>query len=232
MKSFLKKSDICAKSILKIMKNYLVELIGTFFLVLVIGLSGNPLAIGSILMVMVYMGGHISGAHYNPAVTLAVWMRKKIDTKDALMYMVFQVLGAVLAAFLYYFVFFEAFAPPAPMEGFSYNLKPLIIEAVFTFALCSVVLNVATTKKTDGNSYYGLAIGFTICAAAYAGGPVSGGAFNPAVGIGPILLDTINGGNSIGHLWLYIVGPLLGGAVAAVVFKIVNPEEFESSVND
>lgn len=208
------------------MKNYIVELTGTFFLVLVIGLSGNPIAIGSILMVMVYMGGHISGAHYNPAVTLSVWMRKKIGAKDALFYMVFQIAGAVLAALLYYLVFDKAFAP-APAEGFAYNLKPFIIEAVFTFALCMVVLNVATTKKTAGNSYYGLAIGFTILAAAYAGGPVSGGAFNPAVGIGPVLIDTFTGGNSIEHLWLYIAGPLAGGAVAAMVYKMVNPEEFE-----
>ncbi len=210
------------------MKKYLIELTGTFFLVLVIGLSGNPLAIGSILMVMVYMGGHISGAHYNPAVSLAAWMSKKMDSKDALMYMLFQITGAVLAALLYYIVFFKAFAPPAPQEGFTYNLKPLIIEAVFTFALCLVVLNVAATKKTEGNSYYGLAIGFTICAAAYSGGPVSGGAFNPAVGIGPILIDTFTGGNSLGHLWLYIFGPFAGGVAAAIFYKIVTPEEFSS----
>src|SRR5437879_5565294 len=84
------------------MKKYVVELMGTFFLVLVIGLTGNPLAIGSILMVMIYMGGHVSGAHYNPAVTLAFLLQKKIDTRDAGMYIVFQILGSIGAALIAY----------------------------------------------------------------------------------------------------------------------------------
>jgi len=205
------------------MKNYIVELIGTFFLVLVIGLTGNPIAIGCILMVMVYMGGHVSGAHYNPAVTLGVMMRGKIEGKDAVMYMVFQVIGAMLAALLYYMLNGATFAP-APAADINV-VKVLVVEAVFTFALVSVVLNVATHSKTEGNSYYGLAIGFTILAAAFAGGGISGGAYNPAVGMGPILIDTIMGGGSIGNLWLYLVGPFAGGAVAAMVFKYVNPDE-------
>jgi len=196
------------------MKNYIVELIGTFFLVLVIGLTGNPIAIGCILMVMVYMGGHVSGAHYNPAVTLGVMMRGKIEGKDAVMYMVFQVIGAMLAALLYYMLNGATFAP-APAADINV-VKVLVVEAVFTFALVSVVLNVATHSKTEGNSYYGLAIGFTILAAAFA---------DPAVGMGPILIDTIMGGGSIGNLWLYLVGPFAGGAVAAMVFKYVNPDE-------
>ena len=206
------------------MKNYLTELVGTFFLVLVIGLTGNPIAIGCILMTMVYMGGHISGAHYNPAVTLAILMRKKIEAKDAVMYMIFQVLGAVLAAVVFYLCKGDTFAP-APAAGYHYNLKPLMIEMMFTFALTSVVLNVATHSKTASNSFYGLAIGFTVLAAAFAGGPISGGAYNPAVAIGPMLIDTIIGGGSIGHLWIYIVGPFAGSAVAALVFKYVNPQE-------
>ena len=93
------------------MKKYVIELIGTFFLVLVIGLTGNPLAIGSVLMVMIYMGGHVSGAHYNPAVTIAVLMQKKIDTKDAGMYIVFQVLGSIAAAVVAYIITGNTFAP-------------------------------------------------------------------------------------------------------------------------
>ena len=207
------------------MKNYLTELIGTFFLVLVVGLTGNPIAIGSTLMVMVYMGGHISGGHYNPAVTLAVMLRKKIEMKEALIYMLFQLLGAILAALTYYIIFATTFAPH-PESGFHNNIKPLLVEIIFTFALASVVLNVATSKKTAGNSYYGLAIGFTVLAAAFAGGPISGGAFNPAVGTGPILVDTIMGGHSIGNLWIYLLGPFTGGALAAMVYKFVNPDEF------
>jgi len=204
------------------MKNYLVELIGTFFLVFVIALTGNPLAIGSILMVMVYMGGHISGAHYNPAVTLGVLIRKKIETKEAIVYMAFQVIGAFLAALLYYLIYGKTFAP-APDPGFNI-LKSVLIEGTFTFALVMVVLNVAIHKKTEGNSYYGLAIGFTFLAAVFAGGPISGGAFNPAVGLGPILMDTFAGGSSMGNLWVYIVGPFGGGIVAGLIFNYLNSD--------
>jgi len=205
------------------MRNYLVELIGTFFLVFVIGLTGNPIAIGCILMVMVYMGGHISGAHYNPAVTIAILIRKKIETKEALLYIVSQIVGAALAAICYKFIMGSTFAPAPGAEASM--TSALLIEIIFTFALVSVILNVATHSKTAGNSYYGLAIGFTILAAAFAGGPISGGAYNPAVGTGPILIDVLMGGGSIGNLVIYWLGPVIGGVVAALVFKYINPDE-------
>jgi aquaporin Z len=206
------------------MKKYATELIGTFFLVFVIGLTGNPIAIGAILMSMVFMGGHISGAHYNPAVTLAVLIRKKIDAKEAMMYMLFQVIGALLAAVAFHYMYGKTFAP-TPDHSINI-LKPLFIEIVFTFALASVVLNVATHSKTSGNSFYGLAIGFTVLAAAFAGGKISGGAFNPAVGIGPIVVDAIFGnGKALHDLWIYLVGPFIGGAAAAICFKMLHPEE-------
>lgn len=206
------------------MKNYLVEFIGTFFLVFVIGLSGNPIAIGSILMVMVYMGGHISGAHYNPAITLAMLIRGKIKGAEAGVYMLVQIVAASVAALMCYLISGHSFAP-APKEGINI-LKPLFIEGAFTFALASVIFHVAASKKTAGNSYYGLAIGFTVLAAAVAGGGISGGAYNPAVGTGPILIDTLVAhGNSIKNLWIYLVGPFAGAAIAALVFKFLNPDE-------
>ncbi len=206
------------------MKNYIVEFIGTFFLVTAIGFTGNPLAIGAMLMVMVYMGGNISGAHYNPAVTLAILMRGKISGGEAVKYMGVQITAAICASVLFFLFYGRTFAP-APNTAINV-MKPLAVEMLFTFALASVVLNVATSKKAAGNSYYGLAIGFTVLASALAGGPISGGAFNPAVGIGPILVDTILGaGKSMSHIWLYIVGPFAGAAVAAVVYKITNPDE-------
>lgn len=203
------------------MKKYTIELIGTFFLVLVIGLTGNPFAIGSILMVMVYMGGYISGAHYNPAVTLAVWIRKKIETKEALIYMIFQIIGSVLASLVLILLKKDVFTP-APSPDFT-SLEFLLVEILFTFALGMVVLHVATSDKTAGNQYYGLAIGFTVLAAAYAGGPISGGAFNPAVGIGPILVDTFRGGESIANLWIYLAGPFAGGAAAGIFYNWQKP---------
>lgn len=209
------------------MKNYLTEFIGTFFLVLTIGLTvldGTPLAplaIGSSLMVMVFMGGHVSGAHYNPAVSLAVFMRGRMAVKEMLFYWVAQVVGAFAAAVVVYLCVQGTFAPaPDPDAGM---LGVLLVEFLFTFALALVVLNSATAKGTEGNSFYGLAIGFTVMVGAFAGGGLSGGAFNPAVGVGPILMNAIAGGGSLGNLWIYLVAPLAGGALAAVVFKIQNP---------
>ena len=169
------------------MKNYITEFIGTFFLVLVIGLTGGqdyaPIAIGTILIVMVYMGGHISGAHYNPAVSIAMIIRGLLSVKEAIKYIISQIAAAILAAFLVNWLGGEVMriAPNDPNV-----LHLLVVEAIFTFALVLVILNVATNPKTEGNSYYGLAMGFTIMAAAYAGGGISGGVYNPAVGIGPI----------------------------------------------
>jgi aquaporin Z len=172
---------------------------------------------------MVFMGGHISGAHYNPAVTLAVLIRGKIKLNEALVYMLFQILGAIIGALFVWGFHKKSFAP---MPEADLNiLKPLLAEIVFTFALACVVLNVATHTKTASNSFYGLAIGFTVMAGAFCVGPISGGAFNPAVGIGPILVDTINHGDSLKNLWLYIVGPFTGAAIAGIFFKYINPEE-------
>ena len=210
------------------MKKLVTEFIGTFFLVLTIGLavtSGTefaPLAIGSALMIMVYMGGHISGAHYNPAVSLAVMMRGKMTAAEMVSYWVAQVLGAIVAALVATWAA-GTFAP-APGPGAS-TAVVLTLEFLFTFALALVVLNTATSPLTEGNSFYGLAIGFTVMTGAFAAGGISGGAFNPAVGLGPIIVDTIHGGSSIGHVWLYLVGPLLGGALAAAVFKFQHAED-------
>lgn len=209
------------------MKVYLTEFIGAFFLVLTIGLSvlsGSPLAplaIGTSLMVMVYMGGHISGGHFNPAVTTAVWLRGKLPASQVVPYWIAQILGALVAAFVVHITTGRTFAPaPSPETS---SLQALIVEFLYTFALALVVLNSATAKATEGNSFYGLAIGFTVTAGAFAGGPVSGGAFNPAVGIGPMVIDSVMGGGGFGNLWLYLVGPLAGGVLAALVFKLQHP---------
>ena len=201
------------------MKNYITEFIGTFFLVLTIGLTGDPLAIGVMLMVMVYMGGHISGAHYNPAVSIAMIFRGLLTTKEAVNYILSQLIGAFLAAI------FVQWVGGTIMEVGPSNtasvLQILSVEAVFTFALVLVILNVATNPKTEGNSYYGLAIGFTIMAGAFAGGGISGGAYNPAVGTGPILVDVIMGdGNTLSNLWYYLIGPIAGAVIAAYVYKL------------
>lgn len=202
------------------MKKYLIELTGTFFLVLVIALTGNPVAIGAALCAMIYMGAHVSGAHYNPAVTLAILIRKKIETKEAFMYMGFQILGGFLAALIAGFLTGINFVP-AP--GVTANLtQAILVEILFTFALASVVLHVATTKATSGNPYFGVAIALTVVGAAFAGGAISGGAYNPAVAIGPIIADAVAGGHSGGNLLIYLIGPLTGGALAGTFFNYIN----------
>src|SRR2546430_12695850 len=206
------------------MNKYIVEFIGTFFLVLTIGCTGigagagviAPLAIGAALMVMVFAGGHISGAHYNPAVTLGVFIRGKVNISDVLPYMAAQLAGAAVAA-LTVIKFLRADAAVIPITP---HVGPaLLAEFLFTFALVYVVLNAATAEGTSGNSFYGLAIGMTVMTGAFAVGDISGGAFNPAVALGITLL----GISSWGNIWIYLVANLAGGAVAAVIFQLVNP---------
>lgn len=207
------------------MNKYIVEFIGTFFLVLVVGMTVidpgagmlAPLAIGCTLMIMVYAGGPISGGHYNPAVTLGVWMRGKCEAKDAVVYMAVQIIAGIVAAMtVSYFKGNPALTAMTPDIT-----KALLNEFLFTFALVYVVLNVATSKKSAGNSYFGLAIGFTVVVGAFAGGGISGGAYNPAVAAG----ITAMGLSSWNNFWLYLVGCFTGGAAAAMLYKVVNKDE-------
>jgi aquaporin Z len=202
------------------MKKYVVEFIGTMFLVLTIGLavanagSMAPLAIGAVLMVMVYAGGHISGAHYNPAVSLGLWTAGKLPTKDLVPYRVSQLLGAIVAAWLV-IALVGKWAAPALTAS---TLAILLSELLFTFALVWVVLNVATTKAADKMSYYGLAIWFTVMAGAYAVGSISGGAFSPAVVIG----NAIDWLLSWSQIWMHLVATLVGWLVAWSAFKALD----------
>jgi aquaporin Z len=205
------------------MKKYVAEFIGTFFLVLTIGLTVigagasviAPLAIGAALMVMVYAGGHISGAHYNPAVTIGVLIRGKLNVSDAVPYIIAQLAGAALATVVV--KFFRAGADVTPMV---LQVGPaLLAEFLFTFALVYVVLNAATAEGTSGNSFYGLAIGMTVMTGAFAVGSISGGAFNPAVALGISML----GLSSWANLWIYALANFGAAIVAAIVFNLINP---------
>lgn len=207
------------------MKKYAVEFIGTLFFVLTVGSTVidpgagamAPLAIGSVLMVMIYAGGHISGGHYNPAVTLAVWMRGRCAGADVPGYMIAQVVAAVIAGFIV--LYLKGNPVVTPMTPNVVNA--LIVEFLFTFALCYVVLNVATSKNTSGNSFYGLAIGFTVVVGAYSVGAISGGAFNPAIAVG----ITVMGISAVSNIWIFLVANFVGGAVAALVFNALNPDD-------
>jgi len=206
-------------------RKYLVEFIGTFFLVFTVAsavlLGGNgviaPLSIGFALMIMVYAGGHISGGHYNPAVSLAAAIRGALAWGQLIPYWIFQVAGAACAALLV-----AQFAVLPETAGCPFSLAQLVIgEFLFTFALCYVVLQVATSKKTEGNSYYGLAIGSTVLVGAFAvGGIFCLGAFNPAVAVGLGLIKSV--------CWIgagiTALTNLIAGIVAALVYKFVDAE--------
>jgi aquaporin Z len=211
------------------MNKYIAEFIGTFFLVLTIGctvMAGGtgvipPLAIGAALMVMVYAGGHVSGAHYNPAVTLAVFLRGRCAAKDVLPYMGAQVLGSLAAAAVAMFLRPDFVATAITADTGPVMARVLAAELLYTFALAYVVLNVATAKGTQGNSFYGLAIGFTVLVGAFSVGDISGGAFNPAVAVGAASLGFVTWPT----VWMHILADFAGGALAAVTFKILNPDD-------
>ncbi|RME82187.1 MAG: porin [Caldilineae bacterium] len=205
-----------------------VEFIGTLFLVLTVGMVSispavpdgfAPIAIGSILAIMIFAGGHISGGHYNPAVTLGVFLRRKLGLNDAIGYWIAQVVAGIVAAILV--MILKPSLPDSPLVASVAVLPGLIAEFLFTFALVYVVLNVATARGTEGNSFYGWAIGFTVLVGAYAVGSVSGGSFNPAVSIGASIMRIFAWGN----IWIYLVAELLGGAAAAYVFLFTHPGE-------
>jgi len=207
------------------MNRYITELIGSFFLVLTVGctvIGGAPgvippLAIGSSLMIMIFAGGHISGGHYNPAVTLGVLIRRRIKPRDAIAYMIAQVVGAALAAgVVAYLKAGIVVSAMTPNVGHA-----LVAEFLFTFALVYVVLNTATAKGTLDNSFYGLAIGFTVMTGAFAVGGISGGAFNPAVAIG----ISIMGLSAWANLWIFLVANFAGGLVAGLTFRLLNPTD-------
>jgi aquaporin Z len=201
------------------------EFIGTFFLVLTVCTATSPkhgagalapLAIGAVLTVMVFAGGHISGGHYNPAVSTAVSVRGKLNPSQWFSYLTAQLIAGALGALLA-----QALNGPAHTSSLGSPWKILVVEFVFTFALAYVVLNVATAKATEGNSFFGLAIGLTVAAGAFAVGGISGGAFNPAVALGACVLGIF----SWSHYWIYVVATLLGGVAAAEAFLYMQPAE-------
>lgn len=201
------------------MKTYIVEFIGTFFLVMGAALYG---AVGASLslMVMIYAGGHISGAHFNPAVTLAMMIRGKATTKEAIPYWIAQFAGATIAAVIVAFVFNIQGSGNCVIAEDG-TLKAIVAEVLGTFALTYVILNVATTTGTKGNSFYGLAIAGTVLAMALTIGQFSGGAYNPSVAVGLSIQKSF----CLPQIWVYFVGPFAGAALAAVIFNYINEDD-------
>jgi len=208
-------------------RKLVVEFIGMFLFVFTVGMATNkagagalaPLAIGSILMVMVFAGGHVSGGHFNPAVSTAVFLRGRMAKDEFAAYVATQLIAAVLAGLLVRYVGGREAHAVVASSG-----KMLVVEFLFTFALAWVVLHVATSRGTDGNSFYGLAIGFTVVAGALAVGGISGGAFNPAIALGGMVTGLFEWSN----IWIYWLADFVGAGVAAFAFLFVLPAEKET----
>jgi aquaporin Z len=224
---------------------FIVELIGTTMLVFTVGCSSltqsqspstkefSALSIGFSLIVLVFLGGHISGGHYNPAVTTGILftMRSKISPSKAIGYILVQLIGSILGSCLVYVCTGGGLFGPQVGSGYSIA-NGIASEIIATFLLVSVVLNVATTQAQENNSFFGLAIGLTVTCMAIAVGGISGGAFNPAVGTGPHILRWLVNGSGYTSFWIYWIGPLIGAAVAALLFRITNVPEYVDKMKD
>ena len=206
------------------MNKYIIEFVGTLFLVLIIGLSQNPIAIGLGLAVLVYMGAHISGAHYNPAVSLSMLINKQIQLKEFSFYVASQLLGSVVAAYLVVLLGNDDFNVVSNTSDIS---RFFLAEILFTFLLVFVILNVALNKNLKGNQFYGLAIGLTVTAGAFSVGDISGAVFNPAVSFGPSFFSFIDPqvvGNDISSsdfFLYYLISGIIGSVVASYLYKKV-----------
>jgi aquaporin Z len=206
------------------MKKELMECIGTFFFVFTVAATGNPFAIAAMLMAWVYIGGYISGGHYNPAVSLAVALRGRLEWDEARNYMIAQILGGIIA-FAMTSYFYGHITIPKPGLGISL-LQAFIMEVLLACVLALVVLTVATTEKFKESHVFGFAIGFTIPALAALGGPISGGLFNPAIPLGAAIVGAFKRMPiSYEHLAMYVVGALLGGFLAAYLFTYFHTQD-------
>ncbi len=195
------------------------EVLGTFFLTLIIAFTGNPFAVGAVLIALVYSGGPVSGAHYNPAVSLAQFIAKRISSRDLVFYVLSQIVGAVLASLAFFLIVGSPFLlTPNPQAT---NIQIAFAEGIFTFILAFVVLSV-TAKAVKNNQYFGLAIGLIVMAGAFAVGGISGGIFNPAVAISSIALDIKNIQSSLNYLAIFVSAQLVAGIVAGLASKLQN----------
>jgi len=220
------------------LESYVSEFIGTFFLVFTIGLNVlqntalAPVSIGSMLMVLVFATGSVSGAHFNPAVTIGVLASQptsrpkdeQIKMMDAMIYCVVHLMAALLAGFMYYWVLGATFTFQ-PGTGYSV-MDAALAELLFTTALVFVVLNTATTQQDNHNQYYGLAIGFTLMSAAFAVGSVSGCSLNPAVAFGVMASNYYHTGTGMKYFLLYLIVPIAGSLLAAGLFRVVRQAEY------
>lgn len=203
------------------MQSYIMEAIGSFFLVLVFGFTGDPLAVGLTLMALVYMGSQVSGAHYNPAVSLAFFLKRELNALDLFGYVFSQLLGGFLASTVLFYLSHSVFyiEPPATTNLYQQAFS----EVVFTFVFVMVMLIFSLSASQRRSQLKGLVVGLTFTGMLMVSTPISGGILNPAISLGTAGLDLIRGGNSYVHAFLYTLAPLTGGALAAFTFSFMHP---------
>lgn len=209
----------------------LSEFLGTYLLVFTVGcnvLSGSPVwaatSIACVLMVSIYALGNVSGANFNPAVSVALGLSQKMPWRDVGVYCLAQLFAGICGGMSYGILFSKVFnLQPGVHFGW---FQAMLAEVLYTFMLCFVVLNVTTTTKNAANQFYGLAIGFVIVAGGYSAGNISGGAFNPAVAFG---IDVSSAGIGFGWAIEYTIYEMFGAVLAAVLFRVVRPDEFGGS---
>lgn len=220
-------------------KALLAEFIGTFFLVFFgtgsvivnslypesIGAFGIAASFGLVVMFMIYTVGDISGAHFNPAVSIGFWVAGRLKGSIAFYYSVSQITAAITASFVLGMLF-----PNAPTMGetipSSTVFQSFTLEIILTFILMFVIINVATGSKEQG-LMAGLAIGFTVLICALVGGPISGASMNPARTIGPAIISSW-----FSHIWIYITAPIIGSVLSIMVWKVLKGKELNVKNND
>jgi len=202
------------------MKRCMIELVGTFYLTMAISLTGNPIAIGLMLMAIICVGGRLSGGHFNPAISLAAFLQKRLDMSQLIKYWISQTIGAFLALCLFMMFTNNVFAPEI-IPGSSV-FATVAMEGLLTKLFCWVFLTMLMLERTSTTSFVGIVMGLTLMSIVFVGG-----LFNPAVAAGSLVCSLLKDG-SLGDFYtvlVYIVGPLLGGVMASYAFNFFNREQ-------
>ena len=214
------------------MQRYISELIGTFALVFcgpgavimndvsggMVSHVGIAITFGLIVMAMIYSIGEISGAHINPAVTIAFWASGRFDKKEVLPYITAQIIGAILASAVLYLLFplHETQGATLPLGS---AMQSFILEVILTFILMFVIIKVSTGSKETG-TMAGIAIGGVVGLEAMFAGPITGASMNPARSIAPAIFS-----GNFEHLWLYIAAPIIGALLAILACRAIKGKE-------
>lgn len=188
-----------------------------------------PVAVGFVIIALIYAFGHISGAHFNPAITISVYCRGFITLIDSLIFIVMQLTGSIVGAFIAIgFTGELPYIEPGAKYKDSYG-RLCVVEMIYTFAVAVVAINVATTESQRGNFFYGVSIGMCVCAGMATAQKISGGAFNPAIGTALSITNAMRATGTGRFVWIYWTGPMLGGYMGGLSYHVLNAKEIEQS---